>query len=216
MLRPVPSPALLSNVNLPPFPSAEFEWQYDAVSGNLFNPQGTAVYSLDSNKNEWKSLLPSESAPTSTPPPPTSTQSPLPSETPLPTAAAQPTATQQPTATPEPTSTPAELSPAAATTEPAAQGTSGECTLPAPSRLTAGGKARILSNLNFRSSPEIGDNLIRVNPAGMELKIIGGPQCVPYQDSAYAWWNVEMPDGQQGWSAENRLNGSAYYLAPIQ
>jgi hypothetical protein len=79
-----------------------------------------------------------------------------------------------------------------------------------------GGKARIISNLNFRSSLGIAENLIRVNPVGMELKVIGGPECIPYQGSAYAWWNLEMPDGQQGWSAENLLNGSAYYLAPIQ
>jgi len=178
----------------------------------LLNP-GPMVTSL---ANQELPPLPSantaatEIAPTPSPLPPTPTQPPAPTETPPPTPTQAPTSTPPPTEAP--TAAPTEAPADTATPQPAAL----ECTSPAPSRLTAGGQARIIANLNIRSSPEIDNNIIRVNPVGMILKVIAGPQCVPYQDGAYLWWNVESPDGQQGWSAENRLNGSAYYLEPVQ
>lgn len=252
LLNPAISPRSAAGLQLPPYPSASFIWRYESASQNLLNPQGVAVYTLDSGLNAWKPVVPPDLAASlpagnrlmkdssgwwlivdaggqtlyqwdaahlgwvtlpvrlvstaTQPPPPTATLSP-PSPTVLPTSTLPPTAVVEPTSAPTPEAT--------ATPEPAAQVTAPACSPPLPARLAVGGQARILSNLNLRSAPEIGNNLLRVNPVGMVLKILGGPQCVPFQGSAYLWWNVESPDGRQGWSAENWLDGRGYYLEPV-
>lgn len=131
------------------------------------------------------------------------------------TAAIAPT--QEPTAEPTqaPTTEAASAStPSTASTQAAPEVSTEECSSLLPSRLTAGSTARILSNLNLRSEPLIGDNIIGVNLTGRTLKLLDGPVCVPHEGSAYLWWQVEAPDGQTGWSAENFINGQGYYLSP--
>ncbi len=153
-----------------------------------------------------------QAAPATAAPLPTATATSLPTSPPPPTAAptSAPTSTPEntltPTSAPEDTPTPAPTSAAASTAG---------CKAPAPSRLVAGKTARILSNLNLRSEPKIDNNILSVNPAGAILKVLQGPVCVPYQSSAYLWWQVEAPDGKTGWSAENYLNGGGYYLIPV-
>jgi hypothetical protein len=75
--------------------------------------------------------------------------------------------------------------------------------------------ARVMSNLHMRASPGIENNLIRTNPAGVVLEVIGGPVCGPYNGSAYQWWEVRAPDGASGWSAEGSTGGSIYFLQPV-
>jgi hypothetical protein len=89
------------------------------------------------------------------------------------------------------------------------------CQPPVQARLVAGKTARTLSNLNLRSEPAIDDNILTVSLTGTVLTVLEGPVCVPYQGSAYLWWQVETPGGRTGWSAENYLNGLGYYLLPI-
>jgi hypothetical protein len=74
--------------------------------------------------------------------------------------------------------------------------------------------ARVLRNLNLRSAPEIGDNLIRVNPAGTSLEITGEAVCGPFNGGAYLWWPVRMTDGTTGWSTEGSATAEVYYMQP--
>lgn len=255
MLRP--APLATSGAKMPPYPAAGFQWNFDAGSRSLLDPQGNALFTLSADGSAWQPVIPADirsslpegfqlvqgaagswvingpdgkalfawdmslfrwvpvapvaampqvSAtplpPTATLPPPTATPEAQPTATPeaQPTAApeAQPTPTQEAQPTPKP-----ETAPAAAS-----------CSAAAPSRLEVGKNARVLSNLNLRSAPAIGNNLVKVNPVGTQLKVLAGPQCVPFQNGAYLWWQVEGPDGTQGWSAEATLGG-AYFLAPV-
>lgn len=112
---------------------------------------------------------------------------------------------------------PAETPVPATTGEtPAAPVDDGSCLAPAPARLEVGKTARILTNLNMRSDPLIANNILVTNLAGEILKILGGPVCVPHEDSAYRWWQVENAAGTSGWSAENFLYGEGYFLEPVQ
>lgn len=142
---------------------------------------------------------------------PTATNISVPTTTPLPsptaTAVAGSTATQpvSPTATATSISTPAPATPVASACEAAAS----------RSRLQAGGSATILRRLNFRSSPGIQDNWLLTNLPGTRVEVIGGPECVPQFNGAYVWWQIKLPNGQVGWSAEAPQYGSFYFMEPI-
>ena len=82
------------------------------------------------------------------------------------------------------------------------------------SHLQVGTNATIRRRLNFRSSPGIRDNWLLTNLPGTPVKIIGGPECVPYWTGAYLWWQIQLPDGRIGWSAESSLYGSFYFIEP--
>ncbi len=86
----------------------------------------------------------------------------------------------------------------------------------ARSRLKLGNIATILRRLNFRSSPGIRENWLLTNLPGTQVKVIGGPECVPYGIGAYLWWHIELPDGRVGWSAEASLHGSFYFMEPTK
>lgn len=85
-----------------------------------------------------------------------------------------------------------------------------------PSRLEIGASAQVLTTLYLRSAPQIAPgNILRAHPSGTVLEVIGGPQCVPYGNSAYLWWEVQNPEGQTGWSAEGSASGQNYFLQPV-
>ncbi len=134
------------------------------------------------------------------------TNTPLPS--PTPTAVAQLTDTPLPAqiATPlsSPTSTPSASTPAVSACESASS----------RSRLQTGMKAVILRRLNFRSSAGIGDNWLLTNQPGTRVEVVGGPECQPHRTGAYVWWQIKLPDGQIGWSAEAPQFGSFYFMEP--
>jgi hypothetical protein len=46
------------------------------------------------------------------------------------------------------------------------------------------------------------------------VRVVGGPECVPYWTGAYLWWQIQLPDGREGWSAEGSLHGSFYFMEP--
>jgi hypothetical protein len=76
-------------------------------------------------------------------------------------------------------------------------------------------KATIVRRLNFRSSPGIFNNWIFTNNPNTEVEIIGGPSCTRYQNGgAYLWWQIKLPDGQIGWSAEASAFGAFYFMEP--
>jgi hypothetical protein len=91
----------------------------------------------------------------------------------------------------------------------------GDCPVLQQARLQADGKARVLTNLNMRSTPGIEDNWLVTNVTGTELKIISGPVCTVQTQGAYWWWEVENPYGQRGWSAEAHESGYYYFLEPL-
>lgn len=84
----------------------------------------------------------------------------------------------------------------------------------ARSRLQPGMSAVILRRLNFRSSPGIRDNWLRTNLPGTPVEVIGGPECVPHAAGAYVWWQIKLPDGEIGWSAEGSIHGTFYFMEP--
>ncbi len=91
----------------------------------------------------------------------------------------------------------------------------GDCPGALAPRLVSGGKAKVISNLNFRSSPGLyKNNWIRTNPVGTILVVLGDTECTSYDFGSYRWWKVEMENGDVGWSAEGSATGSWYFLEP--
>jgi hypothetical protein len=84
------------------------------------------------------------------------------------------------------------------------------------SHLKPGTKVTILRRLNFRSSPGIRDNWLLTNLPGTKVEVVGGPECVPQYQGAYMWWQIKLPNGQTGWSAEAPQYGSFYFMEPAQ
>jgi len=192
---------------------AQFRWDAAAMR---WEPLTAAV--AEASSATAMAQLPSATAVIPTVPPASTTASPLPvaSATPEATATPQPSATPAPAATPEATATAAPVeTPAETPAVVASPAAGGECKGAAPARLVVGKTARVMSNLNLRSSPQMGKNVIKVNPTGTKLNVIGGPVCTPVQGGAYLWWQVSTADGQQGWSAEATLNGRGYFLQPL-
>jgi hypothetical protein len=90
-----------------------------------------------------------------------------------------------------------------------------DCPAQLQSRLQAGGKARVLTNLNMRSSPGIKNNWLLTNITGTELKVLAGPVCIVQVQGTFWWWEVENPAGLSGWSAEAQGAGYYYFLEPL-
>jgi hypothetical protein len=76
--------------------------------------------------------------------------------------------------------------------------------------------ATILRRLNFRASPGIRNNWLLTNMPGTKVQVIAGPECIPHFTGAYLWWQIKLPDGQIGWSAEASLHGPFYFMEPVQ
>jgi len=78
-------------------------------------------------------------------------------------------------------------------------------------------KANIVRPLNFRSSPGVLYNWILTNNPDTQVEIIGGPTCTRYQNGgAYLWWQIKLPNGLTGWSAEASAFGAFYFMEPAK
>ena len=163
-------------------------------------------------------------SPNATDIPPTA---PIPTQT-SPAAGPTETIAPSPSSTAQSTSTPTTVSPTetataiateatAASPEPATPTQAGNatCNTSVPSRLSVGQMARVLQRLNMRTEGSIDATLIQTNPANTQVEIIGGPVCTPVGERAYQWWQIRLPDGKEGWSAESQLNSPSYFLEPI-
>lgn len=135
---------------------------------------------------------------------PAATSTPSPSETNLTTPGALQTSAQTVTAVVDSTPTRIDETPAMTACESAAS----------RSRLQTGMRATILRRLNFRSSPGIRDNWLRTNIPGTIVEVVGGPECLPHITGAYVWWQIRLPDGEIGWSAEGSIHGTFYFMEP--
>ena len=193
-------------VELPEFPAAGFEWKFDAAQGVLLNPEGRAVYRLDPDLGKWVPELPED----------------LRAKLPAGFRVGEVDGQWQITGpdgkvlfrwNPETLTWEAvEETSTAGTAEPTE---AGDCAA-RPARLKVGDSAKVLTNLNLRSSPGIGENWLLTMPAGTVVEVIGGPECLPYGDGAYRWWQVRLPDGRTGWAAEAPIHGDSYFLEPVK
>jgi hypothetical protein len=168
-----------------------------------------------------QSARPPSFNPTQTPLPPTPTVAP-PTQTSIPlTVTPEPTETQTITETPVNTPT-AETPPTTPPTdeplptpiveipsEPEA------CAAYSRTQLQVGMQATIQRRLNFRSYPGLFNNLILTNDPNTEVEIVGGPECTRYEKGgAYLWWEIKLPNGLTGWSAEASAFGAFYFMEP--
>jgi hypothetical protein len=78
-------------------------------------------------------------------------------------------------------------------------------------------KATIAHIVNFRSSPGVFNNWILTNQPGIQVEVIGGPACTRYKNGgAYLWWQIKLPNGLAGWSAEASAFGKFYFMEPVK
>ena len=149
---------------------------------------------------------------------PTDTSTSLP-----PTATNTPQATPSPTETtepaPSPTPAPTETPTPEATTPPVAENPATEtvCAATTRTQLQVGMKAVIQHRLNFRSTAGIHNNRLSTNQPGTQVDVIGGPECTAYENgSSYLWWQIKLPNGEIGWSAEASAFGGFYFMEPVK
>jgi len=155
------------------------------------------------------------SLPTLTPVPASNTPPP-PTATPLPTA----TATVADTSTPVPSSsteTPIATEEVLPTPIVEIPAQTSDCEAVSRSQLQVGMQATIKRKVNLRSSPGLFNNWIAVNQPDTQVEVIGGPACTRYQNGgAYLWWQIKLPNGLTGWSAEASALGSFYFIEPVK
>jgi hypothetical protein len=91
------------------------------------------------------------------------------------------------------------------------------CAAYSRSQLQVGMQATIQRRLNFRSYPGLFNNLILTNDPDTEVEIVGGPACTRYEKGgAYLWWEIKLPNGLTGWSAEASAFGAFYFMEPSE
>jgi len=138
------------------------------------------------------------------------------SPTTSPTVTQTPSPTNTPTDTPTPTVSPAPTQQSSDSTDDEVSVDVSTCEEIAKSQLQTGMTARVLQRLNFRSSPEIKSNRILTHSPEALAEIIGGPICTRYSNGgAYLWWQLELPNGLVGWSAESSIFGDYYFMEPV-
>ena len=82
-----------------------------------------------------------------------------------------------------------------------------------PSQVDVGDLARVTFTtgvpLRLRANPGLSAQFLQDLAEGTSFEVIGGPQCV----DGFTWWNVQLPDGTQGWSAEG--DDDTYFMEPL-
>ncbi|HEY4692957.1 MAG TPA: hypothetical protein VIH16_05930 [Bellilinea sp.] len=238
-IRPPAQPEPTAGVTIPAFPPANFEWEYAPSTRVLLNPQGVQLYRLAPDGVTWQPIIPATLSlqlpgeyrlvqnsqrvwqildavgatistwdsqnfrwvmgiiPTATPPRST------------PTLQATLTSTLV-------TSAPTAIPPTPTLTSAVTQTATLTCSADAQSFLTAGQPAQVLINLKMHTAPEMTNNVFDANPAGEVVDVLQGPVCVPHQTGVYLWWEIRNDDGVIGWSVEATLDGSVYFLEPLE
>ncbi len=87
---------------------------------------------------------------------------------------------------------------AAPVTGESTQGSTGGGTATTAPMLTVGGKAKLLSDINFRSSATTQSAKVGILYPGQIVDVIGGP----INADGYRWWNLRTEDGLEGWAAD--------------
>jgi len=136
-----------------------------------------------------------------------------------PSATSAPTNTQTPIPSPTPPPSPTEGPVSEALPTPIVEIPSDQnvCEAVSRSQLQVGMKATITHTVNLRSAPGLFDNWILTNHPNVQVEIIGGPACTRYlSGGAYLWWQVKLPNGLTGWSAEASAFGTFYFMEPVK
>lgn len=95
--------------------------------------------------------------------------------------------------------------------------TTNVCESVAGSQLQIGMHAMVTHAVNFRSSPGVLDNWLSTNLPNTPVEVIGGPQCTRYlHGGSYLWWQIKLPNGRIGWSAEASAFGKFYFIEPVK
>ena len=191
---------------MPPFPQPDSGFNYDAAKGGLINADGALVYQLNEDGTGWTPTVPDDMGAMK-----------LSSTDDGKWALLREDGTVRYTWNPE-TQTWVEV---LQEEEQAAEETTAlvvvDCPGAAAPRLVAGEKTSVLRNVNFRSSPGIGeDNWLSTFSAGTELFVIGETVCTEYGSGAYRWWQLEREDGTIGWTAESAAASVNYFLEPVE
>lgn len=190
-------------VELPPLPEASAALEYDAAKGGLVNADGKLVYVMNEDGSGWTPVIPAEMA---------SMQ--LDAEWTLLDADGNPAyewdAESQSWVAVEQDEVPVEEEQTSATTNIV------DCPGSAEPRLEGGKNAEVLRDVNFRSSPGVGDNWIGGFSVGDQVSVMGDTACTPYGNGSYLWWQVERADGKTGWIAEAPVNTPNYFLEPVE
>lgn len=81
------------------------------------------------------------------------------------------------------------------------------------SQVSIGERARVTftdgTPLRLRDGPGTTATFLQDLPEGTSFEIIGGPVCA----DGFTWWNVQLADGTQGWSAEG--DDDSYFMEPL-
>jgi hypothetical protein len=91
-----------------------------------------------------------------------------------------------------------------------------DCPKALPPRLVIGKHARLQVTLNLRAGAGMKEPILSTNQPGSVAEVTGGPVCELYQGGAYLWWNLRLPGGATGWSAEGSLTTKNYFLEPVE
>ena len=196
---PQPTEAVEEEVKLPPFPEPSDGLSYDVESGFVVDADGNPLYQLSEDGTGWIPIVPDEMQ---------SMELSAEGEEWILSddegkKYAWDAATHSWVEVPQ-----EEVAEEAASTV--------ECEGAAPSQLISGGEAEVLSNVNFRSSPGVGDNWIATLQSGSRLKVLGETACIPYGSGAYLWWLLEREDGSTGWTAEAPITSANYFIQPVE
>jgi len=199
---------VVTEPEVPAFPTADFEWNYNADTGEILTPDGTAAYTLDADNGHWVPVIPADlTANLSANTQPVSNED---GDWVVPDADGNPqyvwnAATMNWDMVVEPVVEEQQTAPAQV-----------DCPLALPPRLEIGQTARVMTNLNLRDSPGIENNLSGSLFYNSQIEVVGGPECLPHQEGAYMWWQVEKDDGITGWAAEGSIGNPFYFLEPIE
>ena len=211
--RPSPRPTETFETTSTIQPSPTTTSQGASTPMTMTSPTATAVVNATAMIQPSPSAaIQSASTPTSPPSPSaTMTVEEMPTIKPSATVTSQNVSTPTPLLSPTGTAT-AKASPTPAEATPSV-GTACEAATER-SRLQIGRNATILRRLNFRSSPGIQHNWLRTNVPGTQVEVVAGPECLPHLWGAYMWWQIRLPNGEIGWSAEASIHGTFYFMEP--
>ncbi|MBT3313094.1 MAG: SH3 domain-containing protein [Anaerolineae bacterium] len=201
--EPIPTPQ--PEVELPPFPEPSEGLSYDEESGFIVNAEGKALYQLNEDGTGWVPVIPDEMK---------SMQ--ISSEDGFSWSLGDADGAKY--TWDAASHSWVEVPQEEIAEEPAQEETATvtACEGASPPQLSSGGEAEVLSNVNFRSSPGIGDNWIATLQTGSRLKVLGETACLPHGSGAYLWWQLEREDGTIGWTAEAPLSGTSYFIQPVE
>jgi Bacterial SH3 domain len=85
------------------------------------------------------------------------------------------------------------------------------------SQLKVGDTAKIMHHVNLRTLPSLRNRIILVLKPGAQVEILDGPRVTRFGNGTrYTWWQVKIPGGLTGWSAELSVCRQFYFMEPVK